>query len=138
MDFTGVFNHTIDPKNRVFIPADFREDLGENFYVYKAAEKCITLYNTERWTQITEKINEDTNSAELRLKKRKFFSRVASCKMDKQGRITIGADFLEHASLTKDVVIAGMGNCIEIWDSSAWAAIEAATDDDDLAEGIYF
>ena len=58
--------------------------------------------------------------------------------MDKQGRITIGADFLEHASLTKDVVIAGMGNCIEIWDSDAWKEIEAEEDDDELAEGIYF
>lgn len=138
MNFTGVFNHGLDPKNRVFIPAEFREDLGENFYIYKAPENCICLYNQERWSQLIEKINEETNSVDLRRKKRKFFSRVASCKMDKQGRITIAADFLEHASLTKDVVIAGMGNCVEIWDSDAWKQIEEFDDDDDLSEGIYF
>lgn len=138
MNFTGVFNHGLDPKNRVFIPAEFREDLGENFYIYRAPENCICLYNQERWDELTEKINGETNSAELRRKKRQFFSRVASCKMDKQGRITISAEFLEHASLKKDVVIAGMGNCVEIWDSQAWKQIEEFDDGDDLSEGIYF
>lgn len=138
MNFTGVFNHSLDPKNRVFIPAEFREDLGETFYIYRAPENCVCLYNAERWAQLTEKINEETNSSVLRKKKRQFFSRVASCKMDKQGRITIGAEFLEHASLSKDVVIAGMGNCVEIWDAVAWKQIEEADNDDDLSEGIYF
>lgn len=138
MNFTGVFSHGIDPKNRVFIPAEFREDLGESFYIYKAPENCICLYNQERWNELTEKINGETNSVELRRKKRQFFSRVASCKMDKQGRITIGVDFIEYASLEKEVVIVGMGNCIEIWDSQAWKQIEESDNDDDLSEGIYF
>lgn len=138
MNFTGVFNHTLDPKNRIFIPAEFREDLGENFYIYRSPENCVTLYNQERWDELTEKINGETNSVVSRNKKRKFFSRVASCKMDKQGRITIGAEFLEHAALEKDVVVAGMGNSIEIWNLEAWNAVEALDDDDDLSEGIYF
>lgn len=138
MNFTGVFNHGLDPKNRVFIPAEFREDLGETFYIYKSPENCICLYNQERWDQLTEKINDETNSAALRMKKRQFFSRVSSCKMDKQGRITIPADFLAHASLTKDAVIAGMGNCVEIWDADEWKKIECCDDSDDLSEGIYF
>lgn len=138
MNFTGVFNHGLDAKNRVFIPADFREDLGDSFLIYKAPEDCIYLYSQERWAQLVSKIEQETNSTLLRKKKRVFFSRVASCKMDKQGRITIPADFLEHASLEKDVVIAGMGNCIEIWDSKAWSKIDDIDDEDELLEGIYF
>lgn len=136
MSFTGVFYHGLDPKNRVFIPAEFREDLGENFYIYRAKENCLCLYNNERWEELVATISSDTNSNVARNRKRKFFSRVASCKMDKQGRITISAECLEYASLEKEVVVVGMGNCIELWNTEAWKQIEE--DDDDDLEGIFF
>ena len=137
MNFTGTFYHSLDPKNRVFIPAEFREDLGENFYIYKAPEDCLCLYNEERWQQLSAKIAEETDSTAARKKKRLFFSRVSSCKMDKQGRITIGADLLEYASLEKDAVIVGMSNCIELWNPEKWSHIDDE-DEDDLAEGVFF
>ena len=137
MNFAGRFFHGIDPKNRVFVPAEFREDLGENFYIYKSPEKCLCLYNQERWDELVELIKNRTTSNDERNIKRKFFSRVAPCKMDKQGRITISAEFLEFASIENEVAFAGMGNCVELWNVDAWKQIEASDDDDDL-EGIMF
>lgn len=137
MNFTGTFYHTLDPKNRIFIPAEFREDLGEQFYIYKAPENCLCLYNSERWEQLSAKIAEETDSVLARKRKRVFFSRVASCKMDKQGRITISADNLEYASLEKDAVIVGMSNCIEIWNPEKWNGMDDE-DGDELSEGVYF
>ncbi len=137
MGFTGIFNHGLDQKNRIFIPAEFREELGENFYLYRAVEHCITVYTAERWQQITENIEGDTNSEKCRKIKRMFFSRVSSCRMDKQGRITIPANLIAHASLEKDVVVVGMGNCIEIWNAVKWKEIED-DDDEELFEGVYF
>ena len=137
MSFTGTFYHSLDPKNRVFIPAEFRDGLGENFYIYRSPEKCLCLYNEERWQELIEKNDSDADTPESRTKKRKFFSRVSSCKMDKQGRITIGSDLLAHAQLENDVAIIGIGNCIEIWDTEKWKIIDA-DEDDELSEGVYF
>lgn len=137
MNFAGSFVHGIDPKNRVFVPAEFRADLGENFYIYKSAERCLCLYNQKRWDELVERVKDSTTSNAERDKKRKFFSRVAPCKMDKQGRITIGADFLKYASIENEVAFAGMGNCVELWNVEAWREIENSCDDDDL-EGIMF
>ncbi len=135
MGFTGIFKHVLDPKNRIFIPSEFREGLGDSFFIFKSHENCIVLYDAERWEKFIEETCRDTSSSVSRMKRRVCFSRVASCKMDKQGRITIGSDFLENAAIEKEVVIAGMGNCIEIWNPTAWKQIEEINEEE-LFEGI--
>ena len=127
MNFAGIFFHGIDPKNRVFVPAEFREDLGENFYIYKSTEKCLCLYNQERWDEIVSLVKDKTTSNDERTKKRKFFSRVAPCKMDKQGRITISADMCEYAGLKDEVTIIGNMKRLEIWDPETFAKAEEAS-----------
>lgn len=123
MGFSGTFGHGLDPKNRIFIPAEFREALGENFHIFKAPEKCLRLYPHELWVRFSDKMNkkvEDEDTVENRTEARKFFGKVADCKMDKQGRITIGSTQLEYAKIEKDVTIVGMGNYVEIWNCDKW------------------
>ncbi|MCD7774580.1 MAG: division/cell wall cluster transcriptional repressor MraZ [Clostridiales bacterium] len=130
MSYSGVYYHNLDAKNRIFIPAKFRESLGETFYLFKSTEKCLYIYDEENWQHTIDTIINESATEEGRNRQRKIFKRVASVEMDKQGRITINADFVSHALLTKDVVIAGMGRRIEIWDLDEWNKI----DDDDVSD----
>lgn len=138
MSFSGVFYHSLDPKNRVFIPANFREALGENFYIFKSTEKCLYLYDAERWQELIGNLENDSDNPLSRKKQRLLFKRVANLSMDKQGRITIGSDFIEHAGLKKDVVVFGVGSRIEIWDLDEWSKLDSEDDEDMLSSGIVF
>ncbi len=123
MSFSGTFCHGLDPKNRIFIPAEFRETLGESFHIFKAPEKCLRLYPKDLWLRFSEKMDkklEEEDTLENRMEARKFFGKVAECKMDKQGRITIGSQQLEYAKIESDVTIVGMGNFVEIWNTEKW------------------
>lgn len=111
MYFNFTYNHTLDAKNRLFIPAKFREQLGEEFVVFKGPEKCLYVYDKETFEQVSRQFVNHPN----RKVQRSFFSQVADASLDKQGRITLSADQLEHADLVKDVAIIGAGQRIEIW-----------------------
>ncbi len=137
MSYSGVYYHNLDAKNRVFIPAKFREQLGESFYLFKSTEKCIYIYDEEGWQNTVDNVLHESVTEEGRRRQRKLFKRVTPVEMDKQGRITINGDFLSYACLTKDVVIAGMGRRIEIWDLDEWNKIDD-DDVDDIRTGIEY
>lgn len=127
MDFLGVYNHTLDAKNRIFIPSKYREDLGETFVVCKAPDECLYVYSQAEWEKVSEQIKnlrpdpEKRQTAEdINRFKRSFFGKADKVDMDKQGRFTIKAELLEYAHLTKDVVIAGAGNKFEVWDAETF------------------
>lgn len=126
MGFSGTFYHGLDPKNRIFIPAEYREALGGSFQVFRAPENCLRIYTQELWDRFSAEKNakvEADDTPENRKEARQFFGKVDECKMDKQGRITISARQLGYASIEKDVAIVGMGNYIEIWNSEKWDEI---------------
>lgn len=129
MSFTGTYYHSLDAKNRIFIPAGFREDLGEKFYAYRTPDGCITLYNNERWTELTDEVKISSKTKAERTRKRTFMRKVYEMSMDKQGRITLNDDLLRHAALKKDVAIVGMINCVEIWDLDTWTKMEEDEED---------
>lgn len=133
MNFTGTNYHSLDAKNRIFIPAGFREGLGESFYAYKAPEGCIILYDNERWDELTNNVKEKEKSEAERKYKRSFMRKVCEVKMDKQGRVTLDEQLLQHAALEKEVVIIGMINCVEIWNLDAWKAMEEDEEDYEFA-----
>ena len=132
MGFTGTNFHSLDTKNRIFIPASFREELGEKFYAYRSPDGCIILYNNERWSQLAEKAKEKNDEDGNRRYKRSFMSKVCEISMDKQGRVTLNEQLLQHASLKKDVVILGMYDCIEIWDLDVWNKMQEEEEDYDF------
>ena len=111
MLFKSAYYHSLDAKNRVFIPAKFRDALGEELVVFKGSEKCLYVYTKEGFEKLSQQFI-NTNNRDVQ---RAFFSQVVDMTADKQGRITLTSDLLEHANLLKDVAIIGAGSRIEIW-----------------------
>lgn len=142
--FTGEYNHTIDTKGRLIIPAKIREQLGSNCMITRGLDNCITIYTEQAWNRLAESL-ESLNSSQStnRMLRRFFFGSAIELDYDKQGRILIPAPLREHASLQKNAVIVGVGNHVEIWSRERYegyneemeAHIEALTES---MEGIIF
>lgn len=134
MMFRGEFNHTIDAKGRLIIPAKFREKLGEHFIVTKGLDGCLSIYPEEEWNQFEEKLTAlSLIKKENRQLTRFFVAGAAEVELDKQGRILIPGPLREHAALEKDVVLVGVLNRVEIWDKTRYLDSEVE-DMDEVAE----
>ena len=128
--FTGEYNHTIDPKGRLIVPARFREELGEAFWVTNGNDGCLNIYPEKAWEAFLEKLQLLTNTEKKRKIVRSFVSKANNVGLDKQGRILIPTALRGYAGLEKDVVLAGAIDKIEVWDKKRWDE-EADTDDID-------
>ena len=110
----GQYQHNIDAKNRVIVPAKFREDLGERFYVTKGLDGCLFVLSEAGWKRLQDKIVAMPMSKARQLQ-RFFFSGAAEVEPDKQGRILIPQPLRDYASIEKDVTFIGTGDRAEIW-----------------------
>jgi len=136
MLFQGDFKHTIDSKNRIFIPARFREALGDSFIVYPAPDGCLFIFTNEKWESIANQIKGQSATIEDRKRQRRAFYGVLTVEPDKQGRITLSQFLVDHAGLKKDVIIFGMTDRIEIWDLDRWNN-EAMASSEEMTDDIY-
>ena len=118
----GKFQHTIDAKGRLFIPARLREKLGDSFFVTISWETCLTIYSIERWENAEEKLKSLSQTAQMEM--RSIFSNAAYVELDGQGRILLPQALREHAGLKKNVTIVGTGLYVQIWDSDVFKPIE--------------
>lgn len=143
--FIGEFEHNIDDKGRLIMPAKFREELGKEFVVTKGLDGCLFVYSEKEWSNIVETMHEKPMTT---LKARKFmrffFAGATNCEVDRQGRILLPLNLREYAGLTKEVVLAGVSSRIEIWskdkweDTSEYSADEMDAIAEDMAElGIF-
>lgn len=115
----GTYQHNIDPKGRVIIPAKFREELGDIFYATKGKDNTITVLSKAAWDELGQKVAAMPSARTVQIK-RFLFSSAAELIPDKQGRVLIPQPLREYARLDKDVVINGTGSMVEIWDGNAW------------------
>lgn len=121
--FIGEFNHSVDPKGRLSMPAKFREELGETFYVTKGLDQCLFVFPQKEWVVFEEKLKSlPLTNKNARAFVRMFFAGASECSFDKQGRILIPPSLREHAKLDKEVVVIGVGERIEIWSMVAWSS----------------
>ena len=119
--FFGEYEHNIDDKGRVIMPAKFREDLGMVFYVTKGLNNCLFVYPKEAWEKRIEELGRLGDTQEqVRRFKRIFFSNASQNVLDKQGRVVITPKLRQEASLTKEIVFIGVNDHIEIWDAKNW------------------
>jgi transcriptional regulator MraZ len=118
----GTHEHTIDDKNRLTLPAKFRESFADGLVVSKGLDRCLQAYRREDWDRLVESrlAPLDPFSQEARRIQRFHFSGAAEAELDKQGRLMLPAPLLEHAQLGREVVVAGMRDHVEIWDREAW------------------
>lgn len=119
----GQYQHNIDAKGRLFIPAKFREELGETFYVTIGLDGCLAVYSDTKWADLTEKF--DALPISQARKMRALFANAAKCEPDSQGRILIPAKLRTYAMLEKEVFINGMSKCLELWNPERWEQIES-------------
>ena len=120
---TGQYQHSIDAKGRVFIPAKLREELGETFYVTMGMDSCLSVYSDASWAKFTEKFESLPYTKTKAM--RPLFANAAKCEPDSQGRILLPQQLRAYAGLGKEVVIIGVSTRAEIWNAERWAALEA-------------
>lgn len=119
--FSGTYQHTIDQKGRIIIPAKFRGELAPGFVLTRGLDNCLFIYPQSEWQVFREKLNDiPLLSKEGRSFKRFFLSGVVECELDKQGRLTIPPVLREFASIDKDLVTIGVGERIEVWSKAEW------------------
>ncbi len=121
--FLGEHRHALDDKGRIIFPARMRDELGAQVVLQKGIESCVYVFPPDEWEREVEKVTSlPTTKPEARRYKRFFFSQAQGERIDRQGRLTIPQAFREYAGLTRDVVVAGVGPRVEIWDAQAWEA----------------
>ncbi|MBE6592662.1 MAG: division/cell wall cluster transcriptional repressor MraZ [Ruminococcaceae bacterium] len=135
--FSGEFKHTLDLKNRLFIPAKHREELGESFMVAKSIrENCLKVYSMAEWEDyISPILKMERKASEAIL--RALHRDAAQVSPDSQGRIVIPAALVEYAGISKSAVVVGCGKYAEIWSEenyNAMVAEENIADIKDLLE----
>lgn len=118
----GEHEHTIDDKNRLTLPARFRQSFAEGIVVTRGMDGCLFAYTPDDWGRLVRGrlATLDMLSKEGRRMQRFFFSGATETELDKQGRVSLPAALLEHAKLGRDVVVAGVHDHLEIWDRAAW------------------
>jgi MraZ protein len=120
--FLGEYEHTLDDKNRLTLPARFRDAFGDGGVVTRGMDGCLFVFARDAWERFVSVRLEglDPFSKEAREISRYYFSGAAEADPDRQGRIGIPAALLQHAKLAREVVVAGVRDHIEIWDRAAW------------------
>jgi len=123
--FIGHHSYSLDSKGRVSIPSDFREVLTERYderlVLMKHYDRCLVAYPLEEWQKLDEKISALPASDPMVTRYlRQFYSSAKVCELDKQGRVLVPSTLKSHAGLSRDVILIGMSNKIEIWDPDEW------------------
>ena len=126
MAFHGTFEHSLDAKNRLTVPAKFRAALAGKVFLVRGPDPCISLYPEATYSSLTEAALQGMNpfSTQARELKRLFHSTATDTELDSAGRVMLTPRHLEHASIDREVVITGAGDSLELWDRSAWEAYD--------------
>lgn len=138
--FGGEYNHSIDAKGRLTIPAKFRNELGLECVVSRGLEGCLYVHSIEGYNEVVEELTKTKKtSKDIRMLRRQLFGNMENSTYDKQGRILIPVNLREIADLTKEVVVLGVGDHVELWDKDKWKTYGCMNDDDlaDLADSVY-
>lgn len=119
--FIGEYQHSIDAKGRVIIPAKFRDELGDKFILTRGLDNCLFIFPQEEWEKFEEKLlNLPVASKDARAFVRYFFSSAVECEIDKQGRLTVPQNLKDHARIEKEIVTIGVMSRVEIWSKHEW------------------
>lgn len=140
--FSGSFDHSLDGKGRVIIPASFREALGEDFTITINPNKtAVAIYPKAMWDQQLERLSQINPMDRVGLQYERYVMSVSFSgnSMDAQGRVLIPSKLRAKIGLTRDIVFVGLNRYIEIWDAEVYAKMEAQTEEDfeNLSDYVY-
>ncbi len=130
--FIGEYIHNIDAKGRAIVPAKFREELGDRFIITQELDNCLALYTMDNWNILVEKLNNlPTTNRKATAYKRFKLASAFECEPDGNGRIMLPQKLREYAGITKEIVSAGNGDKVEIWDKVKWEEYNSSYNFDD-------
>ena len=133
----GEYEHTIDSKGRISMPAKLRKDMGDTFVLTKGLDGCLFAFSGQEWVNFETKLKSlplsDKNARNF---VRFFLAGATECEIDKQGRFLIPNNLRKAASLDKDVVIIGGGTRLEIWDKTIWKSKDEEISAEEIAENM--
>jgi MraZ protein len=126
LGFLGEYQHALDAKGRVILPAEFREPLSEGAVLTKSLDGCLAVFSREGFEEMAERVRESARRGEReRRAARSFFSAARPFTPDKQGRVPIPQNLREYSALERDVMVLGVDNRIELWSPQRWRDHEA-------------
>lgn len=135
----GEFQHNIDAKGRIIMPAKFRPDLGESFIITRGLDGCLFGFPMGSWEIIEEKLGQlPIAKKDARKFTRFFYSAATEVEIDKQGRINLPQTLIDFAKIDKGCRVIGVSDRIEIWSSEKWEEFAADIEEDfeDIAEDM--
>ena len=118
----GEHEYTIDDKNRLTLPAKFRDSFAEGLVLTRGLDHCVNAFSPAGWeAYVADRLaGLDPHSSEARKIRRYLFAGATEVQPDKQGRVMVPGYLAQYAGLARDVVVAGVGDRLEIWDRAAW------------------
>ena len=121
----GEFRHSLDAKGRVFLPARWREELGDVVVITQGLDRCLFLMSRPRFEEFAQRFDElPVERKDARAYSRIFFSKASEEQVDTQGRITIPANLRDLATLGKELVLSGVSRRAEIWDRTLYESYQ--------------
>lgn len=128
--FLGEHQHIIDGKGRVVMPARFRAQLADGLVTTRGFDRCLYVFRLEDFRrEAQEVLPRDRTELEMRNRSRSLFGGASDLPLDAQGRLPIPQSLREYARLTRDVVVLGVYDHIEIWDADTWYQKQADLDE---------
>lgn len=137
--FIGEYQHNLDAKGRIIIPSRFRDELHTTFILTRGLDGCLTIYSLKQWEKMFEEINKlPTTKKAARQYVRMLTSTASECTLDNQGRIQIPTFLSKPVNITKECVVIGANDHIEIWDKITWEAyyVDASNSFEEVAENL--
>jgi len=126
--FLGEYDHTIDVKGRLAVPAKFRGQLDRGAVISKGMGRCLSVYTMARWEERSAVLVACKSDEELRDFERRINPSASEVELDSQGRLVIPSKLREYASLGNEVTVAGVRDHIEIWDRVIWREYQQRLD----------
>jgi len=126
--FLGEYDHTIDAKGRMAVPARFRVQLDRGAVISKGMGTCLSVYTMERWEEKSAELATGKSIDELRDFERRIYPSASEVELDGQGRLVIPAKLRAYAGLENEVTVAGVRDHFEIWDRAKWREYQEKLD----------
>ena len=137
--FLGEFEHSIDDKGRLAVPARFRPALEDGLFITRGLDRCLVIWDSDSWRAVSERVRTlSLWHGDARRMQRLFFSGAAPAQLDKLGRVVIPQYLRSYAAIDTEVVVVGLADRIEVWSREQWQRERADTERDsaELAEHL--
>jgi len=126
--FSGTYTPRLDDKGRLFLPARFRDEMGEGLVITRGQDRSLEVRTAADFEAFSTRLRDSTD-ARVRGYTRMLFALLSEQKPDKQGRVSLTPELRQYAGLEKDCVVIGASTRVEIWDREAWDAYLAESED---------